>query len=151
MSRVPSYLDVVAALASDGPRYTFPSPILRALDAALAHYETPEKSRSQFERYQSLGGQVREKLRQLGLEPLAEEAWACPVVTTFAPPGDESSEAFVARCRSWGFAIGGQSGYLKERRLVQIATMGAVAIEDCMPLFEQLGRWLAQITARAVG
>jgi aspartate aminotransferase-like enzyme len=148
---VPSYLDVVAALASDGPRYTFPSPTLRALDAALLPYDTPEKAHGQYERYYALGVHVRQELRRLGLETLADEAWACPVVTTFAPPADESSEAFVARCRAWGFAIGGQSGYLKERRLVQIATMGAVSVEDCRPLFQQLDRWLAQLTAPAVG
>jgi aspartate aminotransferase-like enzyme len=94
---------------------------------------------------------VRQELRRLGLEPLADEAWACPVVTTFAPLGEDSSEAFVARCRAWGFAIGGQSGYLKERRLVQIATMGAVSIDDCRPLFEHLDQWLAPMAAPAVG
>jgi aspartate aminotransferase-like enzyme len=151
MARVPSYLDVVAALGSDGPRYTFPSPTLCALEAALAPYETPEKARERYERYRAVGVHVRQQLRRLGLEPLADEAWACPVVTTFAPPGDESAEAFVARCRSWGFAIGGQSGYLKERRLVQIATMGAITSQDCRPLFEQLDAWLAQPTAQAVG
>jgi aspartate aminotransferase-like enzyme/predicted N-acetyltransferase YhbS len=151
MSRVPSYLDLPAALASLGPLYTFPSPQLRALEAALANWATPELARNQYERYAALGAYVRQQLRTLGLPPLAEEACACPVVTTFAPPEGETSESFVARCRAWGFAIGGQSGYLKERRLVQIATMGAVTQEGFAPLFEQLSRWLVQGLARAVG
>src|SRR5208282_6858402 len=75
---------------------------------------------------------------QVGLEPLAAETCACPVVATFVPPGGEPSEAFVARCQSWGYAIGGQSGYLAARGLVQIATMGAVTQETCVPLFEHL-------------
>jgi hypothetical protein len=49
----------------------------------------------------------------------------------------------VARCLSWGFAIGGQSGYLRERGLVQIATMGALTCQDVDPFFERLERWLA--------
>jgi aspartate aminotransferase-like enzyme len=144
MTRVPSYFDIPAALGSDGPRYTFPSPTLQALDAALSVYATPASARVRYERYAALGTYVRQELRALGLEPLAADEWACPVVTTFAPPVEISSGAFVARCRSWGFAIGGQSGYLAERRLVQIATMGAVRREDCVPLFRHLAAWLAE-------
>lgn len=143
-ARVPSYFDVAAALASDGPRYTFPSPTLAALDAALSEYATESRAQRTYERYAVLGSYVREQLRKRGLEPLAEEAFACPVVTTFAPPSGETSESFVARCRSWGYAIGGQSGYLAERRLVQIATMGAVRREDFASLFDDLARRLTK-------
>ena len=149
MDRIPNYLDVPAALASHGPRFTFPSPTLLAMEAALAEYATPEKARAQHERYAALGVYVRHQLRDLGVEPLAAEAWACPVVTTFAPPGDEEPAEFVARCQCWGFAIGGQSGYLAERRLVQIATMGAITRDQCEPLFEQLGCWLTRATTLA--
>src|SRR5262249_23734798 len=126
-----------------GPCYTFPSPTLRALETALAEYATPDKARARYEHYKAMGAHVRGELRELGLEPLAREECACPVVTTFAPPGEESSPTFVHRCRSWGFAIGGQSGYLAERRLVQIATMGAVTRADSLPLFGKLRRTLA--------
>ena len=137
-SRVPSYLDLPAALACTGTRYTFPSPTLLALDAALGNYASPEKARARYEHYAALGGYVRGQLRHLGLEPLAAESCAAPVVTTFAPPEGESSEAFVARCHFWGYELGGQSGYLAVRRLVQIATMGAVTRELCAPLFAHL-------------
>src|SRR5262249_53684014 len=94
---------------------------------------------------------VRQQLRRLGLEPLAPDSCACPVVTTFAPPGGESSAEFVARCRSWGFSIGGESGYLTERRLVQIATMGAVTLKMVSPLFghSERGRRRARRRGRA--
>jgi aspartate aminotransferase-like enzyme len=141
--RVPSYFDLVAALDSDGPCYTFPSATLRALEASLAEYVTPENAGAAYARYAELGRYVRQQLRRLGLEPLCSEEWACPVVTTFTPPEGESAPAFVARCRRWGFAIGGQSGYLAKRRLVQIATMGAVTQDMCAPLFQHLERWLA--------
>jgi aspartate aminotransferase-like enzyme len=141
-ARVPSYFDLAAALESDGPCYTFPSATLRALEAALAEYSTAEKARAAYARYAELGAHVRQELRHLGLEPLADESCAAPVVTTFGSPDGDSAPAFVARCRQWGFAIGGQSGYLAQRRLVQIATMGAVTWEMCAPLFEHLQQWL---------
>jgi aspartate aminotransferase-like enzyme len=145
MSRVPSYFDIPAVLRSEGPRYTFPSPTVCALDAALAEYSTPAKARLRYDHYAAMGAEVREQLRNLDLVPIAAEDRACPVVTTFAPPGNDTSAGFVSRCGSWGFAIGGQSQYLAERRLVQIATMGAVKRQDCMLLFERLGRWLGQL------
>jgi aspartate aminotransferase-like enzyme len=141
--RVPSYFDLAAAMDSEGPCYTFPSATLRALEVALAEYDTPEKARNTYQRYAALGVYVRQELRRLGLEPLAQEDCACPVVTTFAPPSSESASSFVTRCRRWGFAIGGQSSYLAKRRLVQIATMGAVTQDMCAPLFDHLEHWLA--------
>jgi len=143
-SRLPSYFDVAAAMQSEGPCYTFPSPTLLALEAALKEYATPDKARASYDRYQEMGTAVREHLRRLGLPPLAREDCACPVVTTFAPPGEESSEAFVHRCRAWGFAIGGESAYLAHRRLVQIATMGAITCDMFSSLFDHLETWLAR-------
>src|SRR5207244_3965787 len=99
-SRIPSYFDIAAALASEGPCYTFPSPTLFALEAALQEYATPQKAKATYARYAELGVCVRRELRQLGLEPLVQEEHACPVVTSFTPPGQESSTAFVARCRT---------------------------------------------------
>jgi aspartate aminotransferase-like enzyme len=144
VSRIPSYFDIRAALASEGPRYTFPSSIVRALDVALEEYGSPQKARSRYAAYQALGASIREELRQLELPPIASEECAAPVVTTFAPPGTESSESFVGRCKAWGYSIGGHSQYLAERRLVQIATMGAISREDCTGLFDRLRRWLKQ-------
>jgi aspartate aminotransferase-like enzyme/N-acyl-L-homoserine lactone synthetase len=148
--RIPSYFDIQAALASEGPCYTFPSPTLRALEVALLEYATPQKAQATYARYAELGAHVRQQLRRLGLEPLAAEDCVCPVVTTFAPPNAEPSSVFVARCRAWGFAIGGQSAYLAQRRLVQIATMGAVTHQKLTPLFEQLEHWLNRSAALAL-
>src|SRR5262249_40606179 len=133
---------VFAALATKGPRYTFPSSTLQALDAALAVYATPDLARARYEEYAARGEYVRRRLREIGLTPLVEGPCASPVITTFAPPELETSQSFVERCRKWGFAIGGLSGYLSERRLVQIATMGAVTAEESAPLFDQLAAWL---------
>ena len=148
--RTPSYLDLSAALRSPGPRFTFPSPTLSALEAALQGFATAESVRACHERYQRLGEFVREQLRELGLPPLSAESYAAPVITTFAPPRGESSDSFVTRCQGWGYAIGGASSYWQARRLVQIATMGAIRQEEFAGLFDHLREYLGSRAACAV-
>ena len=140
--RLPSTFDIAAALATRGPRHTFPSAFLLAAQAALAEYASADRACARYEQLASLAGYIRGRLRELGLPPLAEEACAGPGIVTFTPPGAESTEAFVARCSEWGYAIGGQSGYLAERNRVQIATMGVATQEDVEPFFERLAGWL---------
>lgn len=144
-ARVPSYFDLTAALESTGPRFTFPSPTLQALAAALEEYASPDRAQARYAHYAALGAFVRAQLRAAGMEPLANDDHASPVVTTFAPPRGCGSQAFVRRCQRWGYAIGGESGYLSERRLVQVATMGAVSQEACAPLFERFRLASAQL------
>lgn len=140
--RIPSYLDLPATLATVGPRYTVPSGLLKALVAALAVYSSPEKAQRRYDHYASLGRHVRTRLQELGMPPLAAEQVASPVITSFYPPGRESAIEFVSRCETWGFLIGGQSGYLAEQRVVQIANMGAVSRADLDRLFNRLKGWL---------
>ena len=75
--------------------------------------------------------------------PTARECDAGPTIATFTPPHEMTSMAFVDLCRRWGYLVGGQSGYLAERRLVQIATMGAITRAACAPLFEKLDRFVS--------
>lgn len=141
---VPSYFDLMAHLSSEGPCYTFPSPTLAALEAALEEYSDPAKAQANYARYRELGVRVRQELRRVGLTPLAPEQHASPVITTFAPQDEESSLSFVERCRAWGYSLGGESGYLSQRRFVQIATMGAIRWEQIYMLFDRLESSLAK-------
>jgi len=142
--RIASYLDIPATLSSVGPRFTVPSPLLRALAAALETYSTPEKAKARFDHYADLGRHARSHLRDIGLPPLADESCASPVITSFYPPGDDASADFVSRCEGWGFLIGGQSGYLADQRLVQIANMGTITQDDLERLFLRMELWLAR-------
>lgn len=148
--KVPSYLDLPATLASSGPRFTVPSPLLKALSVALRTYATPEKARARYDHYAALGRYARQRLRDMGVPPLVEGEYASPVITSFYPPDDESSFDFVNRCQSWGFLIGGQSGYLMEQRLVQVANMGAICKGDLERFFDSMERWLKRRGAVAV-
>ena len=121
---VPTYLDVAEALRTEGSCFTFPSPLLLALEEALRLRRD----------YSTLGGLVRQRLREIGAEPMVDGAVAAPVVTTFVPP----RPGFLAHCHDLGYRIGGESGYLAARGLVQIATMGAVFSSQINTLFDQL-------------
>jgi aspartate aminotransferase-like enzyme/GNAT superfamily N-acetyltransferase len=142
--RLPTTFDIAEALAARGPLHTFPSAFVLAADAALAEYASADRAHARYAHLAAVSTYVRNRLRELGLPPLAEEAFAGPGIVTFAPPGGESGEAFVERCREWGFAIGGQSGYLAARNLVQIATMGIATQEDVAPFFKRLEPWIAE-------
>jgi aspartate aminotransferase-like enzyme len=135
---VPTYLDVAATLATTGPRFTFPSSLIRALDAALDALATPDQRAARFRQVADTGGYLRSRLAAAGLEPLAPAAVANPAIVTFAPPAGQSAAQFVQQCKDWGFQIAGQSGYLADRGLVQIAVMGAVTKAQIKPLLDKL-------------
>ncbi len=138
-TRIPTYLDVAATVLTVGPRFTSPSPMIKALDAALDTFSTPERREARFREIAELGSLIRSRLKDAGYTPLAQDCVASPAIVTFAPPGDVSSSAFVSMCESWGYQIAGQSGYLAERRLVQLAVMGHLSRAEIEPLLERLG------------
>jgi aspartate aminotransferase-like enzyme len=121
---VPTYLDLANLLNTEGPCFTFPSPLLLALEKAIGMQ--PD--------YAPLGRLVRERLREMGTPPLVDNERAAPIVTTFVPPQPK----FIERCHALGYSIGGESAYLAQRGLVQIANMGAVKAEQLEQLFDQL-------------
>lgn len=137
-AQVPNYLDVLATLECPGPRFTIPSPLVRALDAALEPLITPSGRAARFERIRKLGSYLRHQLHAIGCQPMADDRVANPSIVTFRPPRGLTSAEFVERCRDYGFLIAGQSGYLAERNLVQIAIMGEVHQYEIERLFERL-------------
>ena len=121
---VPTYLDVADALRTEGPCFTFSSPLLLAFEEALRRERD----------YTPLGSLVRTRLREMGIEPLVDGPVAAPVVTTFEPP----DQAFLQRCLARGYQLGGESGYLAARGWVQIATMGAILSHHVEGFFNPL-------------
>lgn len=141
-NRVPSYLDLVECLKTPGPRFTFPSPPVLALATALDAYADAAARQRTFGRYAALGALVRRHLTDLDLPPLIDGEPAAPVVTTFSPPEGCATDAFIQRCLDWGYQIGGESGYLRGRNWLQLATMGDVHADDVNCLFDRLRVWL---------
>jgi len=136
-TRVPTYLDLAETLTQAGPRFTFPAALIQAL--AQRYRSTARGPRVVTLRALRSRGPVRAtSLRRVGLPPVAQECHAGPTISTFTAPQGLTSQDFVDICRRWGFLVGGQSAYLAERRLVQIATMGAITRAACGPLFRRL-------------
>ena len=132
------YFDVVDAMQTAGPRFTFPSAPVLALDAALQVYAEDARRAARYEQYAELGRYIRGQLRGVGLPPLVDEPHASPIITTFVLDAGKSPGQLIERCRRKGFAIGGGSGYLRERNWCQLATMGDLSIDDCRPVFQYL-------------
>ena len=128
-SRVPSYLDLPATLRSDGPRSTFPSPTLLALAAALEEYASPEQSQARYQHYAALGAHVRRAASPGRAGAAGRGCLGMSRGHHVHAAGQARRGIRPAHAGRWGFAIGGESSYLAERRLVQIATMGAVTRE----------------------
>jgi len=145
---VPDTLDLAAASAARGPRHTLASGLLASLDIALDEYRTPKRAAARYASQDALGRYVRRELGRLGIVPLAADEVASPVITTFRPPGGTPDE-FALLCRAFGYRINAVSPYLRERGLVQIATMGDLTSVQLAPLFEQLGVWLARVRQAA--
>ncbi len=139
--RIPTYLDIAATLNTSGPRFTVPSPLVRALDVALEPLSTPRGRAARFQEIAELGRYLRQRLVRMGIELLAPDAIANPAIVTFAPPTGVSTAEFVSQCRTWGYQVAGQSGYLADRRLVQLAIMGAVTRADVDPLLDRLASY----------
>lgn len=142
VSRVPTYLDLRETMATIGPRFTVSSPVLLALDSALSRFDTPEKRRRRFEAHAAMGDYVRRRLKSLGFRIMVDGPDAAPVITSFTPPPGLSSKEFCELCLGWGFELSGLSGYLLDRGIVQIATMGAVTQRDCALLFARMRAFL---------
>ena len=100
--RVPTCLDLAAALRSRGPGSTIASPVVRALDRALDRFDSPGRRAARYRAAAALGRRLRCGLKDLGLGPIAEERWAAPVVTSFALPPGWSGAAFRDACREAG-------------------------------------------------
>lgn len=139
---IPS-LDVASAIDARGPRFTFASAPVVALREALRSFETETLRTERFERYARLGQTVRAGLREAGIEPIAPDSIAAPVITSFVCPRHMGSAAFVTLCRKWGFDVAGLSRYLERRGWSQIATMGPVRESDVRRFLATLGRWMA--------
>lgn len=137
-SIMPTYLDIAATISVEGPRFTMPSPLIASLDAALEVFATPEARTARYREMADVCEFARRRLEKAGFEMLAPREIASPSILTFAPPKGLNAAEFVQLCRSWGYQIAGQSGYLAERRLVQIAVMGAVSTRDLEPLLDKL-------------
>ncbi len=116
---LPGYLDLGNYLMADSVPYTQPSPLLFALEAAL---ETigPER----FEAIKRESERIRNYLFSAGLDVLADCGAAHPFIVTVTLPDCVPSGKIGDDLLHNGIILHYQSGYLRDRNWIQIASTG---------------------------
>jgi alanine-glyoxylate transaminase/serine-glyoxylate transaminase/serine-pyruvate transaminase len=134
---------------------TMPTTIVRALHRALRELDAEGINR-RAARLAALAARLRLGLRSLGLQPLADDRWAAPVVTAFRPPPALAGADMVEYVeRVHGIRIAGSPGS-GTQDLVRVGHMAPIVserdIDDVLVALEgflaQLPGW-APVTAAA--
>jgi len=137
----PPSLDLPAHHNCAHPPHTMGYPILAALHASLTTACAPQQIDARATTYSHLGAIVRGSLRTLGARVLAPENSASPVMTTFEVPPGLTTREFLKLAETWGYRLAGQSSYLQDRRLAQIATYGEFEPQELDGLFRSWRAW----------
>jgi 2-aminoethylphosphonate-pyruvate transaminase len=107
-SLVLDLVDQARRLAQDGQwRFTPPTHVLAALDAALAQHAAEGGAAGRLARYSANRDVLVAGMREMGFETLLPDALLGPVIVTFRTPGHPAweFEAFYAGLVARGFAI----------------------------------------------
>ena len=147
---VPRYLDLGLYAADEAVPFTHSSQLVRALNAALAHFDGDVTAAERFRDQVELGDGVRAGLQRLGVRVLAPPDRSSPVVFTFSVPGIDSV-ALGEQLEADGFQIAYRSAYLVERNELQIVVMGEQRAEDVPALLAQLGALIGSASKRSEG
>lgn len=119
-ARVPRYLDLSLYAGAAGVPFTLPSGQLSALRVATER----ALGAGDFSELRGLTAWTRERLREMGLRPLADDQVACPGMITLTLGSNQSSGAMGDELARAGLAISYGSDYLRARNWIQIALMG---------------------------
>jgi aspartate aminotransferase-like enzyme/predicted N-acetyltransferase YhbS len=142
---LPRYLDLGLYCSggnSGAVPFTLSSNLLSALLAGLER-----QSGELLKQIDEDGHWVRQQLRALGLNLVADEEESMGAVTTIALPKDEiDSEDMGLALESHGFYTSYASGYLRERNWLQICLMGEVSRPQLERLMPVLAAQLDELT-----
>ena len=147
--RLPRYLDLGFHAAKGGIPFTMSSNLVHALDAALDRFDSMQV----FDEIRETSSRLRERLRGMGLQIVAEDCGAAPAVTTVALPPQVNSMDFGDSLENAGFSLSYNSAYLREQNWIQICLMGVFSWRDIELLLDAMsltskGREVPSISAR---
>lgn len=124
--RLPRYLDLGLHAVKGGIPFTMSSNLVHALDTALDRFDSMQV----FDDIRETSSRLRERLRGMSLQMVAEDCDAAPAVTTVALPPQVNSMDFGESLENAGFSLSYRSAYLRERNWIQICLMGAFSWHD---------------------
>ena len=132
--RIPRYLDLGLYAAENGVPFTTSSNLVYALGTALDRFDSGDV----FGHIKEASVWLRDRLRRLGLEIVADDAFCSPAVITLAVPASGTSQELGARLERAGFLLSYNSKYLRSRNWIQICLMGDFARHDLEQLVDAM-------------
>jgi len=131
---IPRYLDLGYYADSDGIPFTMSSNLVYALSESLKILDP----RNRYKEIDQLSKMIRENLRDLGLDVVADNQHATPGLITISLPDWLNSGNIGKILQDEGYLLHWRSKYLLDRNWIQIALMGSYSIDQIKPLFKML-------------
>ncbi|MCC3355700.1 aminotransferase class V-fold PLP-dependent enzyme [Bacillus sp. REN16] len=118
---IPRYLDLGMYTYHESIPYSHSSNMLEALHEALQKYENDDFYFEIKERY----SMIREHIEGMGLEILTAPEYSSPAIMTILLPDHITSKDFGDDMALQGFYLHYESGYLQERKWIQISCLSS--------------------------
>jgi 2-aminoethylphosphonate-pyruvate transaminase len=138
--------DQLSRFEKDGQwRFTPPTHLVAALDAALDRLDDEGGPAGRGARYAASCAALVQGMRALGLRTLLPDAWQAPIIVTFHAPPDPRYrfDAFYDLLLAEGFAI--YPGKLTRAETFRVGCIGQVGPDDLRRFVAAAGRALDQL------
>jgi len=131
-------------------RYTPPTHVVVALDAALAQYEAEGGQPARLARYTANYEALVSGMAELGLRPFLDAKIQAPIIVTFHAPPDPryAFTDLYARVRDKGFIL--YPGKLTQVETFRVGCIGAIAPDEMRLAVSAIGEALREMGLRQV-
>jgi 2-aminoethylphosphonate-pyruvate transaminase len=132
-------------------RYTPPTHVVVALDAALAQFEAEGGQPARLARYTANCEVLTSGMTELGFHPFLEARVQAPIIVTFHAPADPkyAFKEFYARVRDKGFIL--YPGKLTELETFRVGCIGAIGRDEMRHAVNAIRDTLREMGIRQVG
>ncbi len=125
----------------DGTPSTPPMPQIFGLNVILRVIEKMGGKQMWLKMYQERAKKIREGVKELGLDILAEKSYESPTITTVYAPNGVNGTVIYEKMREKGFELAKGYGELKEKTF-RIGHMGYITDENIEEMLSALGQVL---------
>jgi 2-aminoethylphosphonate-pyruvate transaminase len=131
-------------------RYTPPTHVVVALDAALAQFEAQGGQPARLARYTANYDTLLAGMTELGFRPFLDTRDQAPIIVTFHAPADPkyAFKPFYARVREKGFIL--YPGKLTEAETFRVGCIGAIGADEMRHAVNAIRDALREMDVRQV-
>ncbi|HUA38671.1 MAG TPA: GNAT family N-acyltransferase [Candidatus Sulfopaludibacter sp.] len=134
--KLPRYLDLGFNAQHDGTPFTFSSNLLHALHAAVKRVNWERR----FAESAEWSAWLRERLAEMGFNPIGTGTLLSPAVITIALPPEMNSTKTGEAMQQAGYLLSCHSEYLRRKNWIQVCFMGECTREKVVALANALNR-----------